>query len=371
MPGGMSDVKEGGGCQRQASTEKGDKLMCSSAPDATSPETPVMDAAQPDVPPLEDTVVGSTVVASAVNHSCAQQAKLSSSPLQVGARCIVAAAPLILTSADAGDLSMKEVEDLIEALKAAPAENHNAPSNTVAALEEAFRAGRRIELRTLEAMLSKLNSLHLGRRAVEVMEVMLSAGLSSKRAIYFALAAASRQSLYLQTAPLLRTLSTSYGFPNTTTKKALDILRFENETKEATNLHRPRRGYVRFQSSVKLILTDHTRTRLWCHSRNPPDEVPDYDFVGGKLERTDAGLHAALRREIAEEMGDNLAATIALSLEEQMKLFPEGQARARVYPLNPWAKMHLIHIWTVALGAGELPNFVESGQPKKMSGFRS
>ena len=130
---------------------------------------------------------------------------------------IVASAPAIQQRT--GDLSSAEVEWLTSALSLAPSEDYRpAPIEWV---ESELLRGRRLSQRTLEAALLKLKERNMGRRAAELVEVMISAGLASKRALYYALAPAHKAGLYLQTAPLIRTLTMEYAVKSGPTKRII------------------------------------------------------------------------------------------------------------------------------------------------------
>ena len=141
------------------------------------------------------------------------------------------------------DLSLSEEEDLIYAISTTPPASHTSPA--LDAVEATLKGGRKIALCTFEAVLKRLNELNMGRRAVELIEIMLKYNLSSKRAIYYALSAAHRAGLHLQSAPLMRTLATNHAITGNNTRKTVQRLSLEFDTQESTNNRRPYHGYVR------------------------------------------------------------------------------------------------------------------------------
>ena len=78
-------------------------------------------------------------------------------------------------------------------------------------LERLVLSGYKPAISKIEPLIKRLHDLHLGRRAAELMNVLRLAGVTSRRAYYFAIASAQRAGAHLLVAPLVRALADDHG----------------------------------------------------------------------------------------------------------------------------------------------------------------
>ena len=253
------------------------------------------------------------------------------------------ASPPISTSTSSGDLSTEETVELMKALTINTSLDD--PTPEVEMLEEQIRNGRSVSSLTLEATITQLRNQGLPRRAAEVLELALQFDLATKKGHYEALKATHLAGLHLLAAPILRRLNVGHGVVTNNTRRALIELDAEYEE---TPTERPPISYHPFIKVAKIAFISEDGNWIWAHSRTNPSEPGSLDLPGGKTEPKDGDVRATLRREIQEELG-TLPPRIQAELEEEMRNFPEGHSRCRVYPTGFWKKMHLIHIWAVTM----------------------
>ena len=244
------------------------------------------------------------------------------------------------------DLSVQETFDLLAALEARlPADERPA------ALEQLgiqLRKGRQIRITTLEAILLRLREQGLGLRAAELAEVMLSTHRISKKALYLALAATHAAGLCLQSAPLQRALSTDFNVRSTGARKMLQALEMEfNGHLEAAD--NPERS-ERLQYFVHVVVVALNGQVMWCHKPKPKPEQCGNSIQMSASQRCNKEKSPVLTaRSALRDAFKELPPVLASSLDEQLKLFPEGQARVRVPGDSPWHMRHQHFIWLVAL----------------------
>ena len=242
-----------------------------------------------------------------------------------------------------GDLTLPETVQLITGLSAST--NLGVEPAVASWLKQQLRDGRPIKPQTIEASIAQLADLGLARRAAELLEIAVHAELATKRGHYLTLVATSKAGMHLQSAPILRRLNVDYMVRATNTRKALEETRAEFEGKNPLQIDNG--PYDRHVDVAKVAFISRNNTHIWCHSRDPTITGGSLDLPGGKREPVDKDVRFTLRREIHEEIG-LLPPTIQAELEEEMRNYPLGHARAKAHQ-GTWHKMHVINLWAVAM----------------------
>ena len=239
-------------------------------------------------------------------------------------------------------MSHTEVEHLLKGLSASTCLDE-VPA-ALDDLERQLHAGRKVRIESLEPILKRLSDASMGRRAAELMNVLRHARITSRRAYYLSIEAAHRTGAHLLAAPLVQAVASEYGERHASAKKLVQAMRMEFSPAADPKLTNQNRR--RFIPVSKLILCNHSRTRVWCHFRD--SSGGHIDFPGGKSDPADAGPLATLRRELKEECGD-LPLCVEAATEELLKLYPSGISRCNLRPGKPWEKMHRLHLWVPPL----------------------
>ena len=241
------------------------------------------------------------------------------------------------------DLSVQETFDLLAALEARlPADERPA---ALEKLGVQLRKGRGICMATLEAILGRLREQGLGLRAAELAEVMMSAHRISKKALYIALAATHKAGLCLQSAPLQRALSTDFNVRSTGMKKMLQALEleFDGGTVAAEELPGSRRRIP----YVHIIVTASDGQLVWCPK--PTSQRDDILMMSASKECSDeTGIILTARRALRETLVET-PPTLVSTLDDQLKLFPQGQARVNLPGNSDWHKESRHFFWLVPL----------------------
>ena len=317
MPGDI-EIKEGGEC------------------DVAPPNGPSNDAAIPATPQPPTTNPSGPTKASGNKPSRANAVvKPVSTPLE---QVTTATTDPHATT----PMSHTEVEHLLKGLSASTCLDE-VPA-ALDDLERQLHAGRKVRIESLEPILKRLSDASMGRRAAELMNVLRHARITSRRAYYLSIEAAHRTGAHLLAAPLVQAVASEYGERHASAKKLVQAMRMEFSPAADPKLTNQNRR--RFIPVSKLILCNHSRTRVWCHFRD--SSGGHIDFPGGKSDPADAGPLATLRRELKEECGD-LPLCVEAATEELLKLYPSGISRCNLRPGKPWEKMHRLHLWVVAL----------------------
>ena len=242
------------------------------------------------------------------------------------------------------DLSVQETFDLLAALEARlPADERPA---ALEQLSIQLRKGRQIRITTLEAILLRLKEKGFGLRAAELAEVMLSTHRISKKALYLALAATHAAGLCLQSAPLQRALSTDYNVRSTGARKMLQALEMEfNGHLEAAD--DPELS-DRLQYFVHVVVVALDGQVMWCHKPNPTKSGNSIQMSASQ--KCNKGKSPVLTaRSALRDTFKELPPVLASALDDQLKIFPEGQARVSIPGDSPWHTRHQHIIWLVAL----------------------
>ena len=243
-------------------------------------------------------------------------------------------------------MSHREVEQLLEELSTSTAADRL--PDGLDRLESQLRAGRKVDIKSIEPILKRLSDAGLGRRAAELMNVLRHAGVDSRKAYFLSIEAAHRAGAHLLVAPLVHALGQQYQERHSSVKKLIRAMKMEYDP--ITDAAPKREAYRRYTKASKLVLCNHDRTKIWCHYRDA--DKKQLDFPGGKEEPGDSGPLATLRRELLEECGV-LSPLIEAAVEDTLKLYPEGHARARVRTGPEWGKLCVVHVWVVALPSKE------------------
>ena len=241
------------------------------------------------------------------------------------------------------DLSVQETFDLLAALEARlPLDER---PDALEKLGVQLRKGRKIRMATLEAILVRLREQGLGLRAAELAEVMMSAHRMSKKALYIALAATHKAGLCLQSAPLQRALSTDFNVRSSGIKKMLQALELEfdgdSSAAEDTPCSRRRTPYVH------IIVTASDGQLVWCP--RPARQKNDNIVMSASQEGTnETGIILTARRALREALVETPPILVS-TLDDQLKLFPQGQARVNLPGDSPWHKESQHFFWWVPL----------------------
>ena len=245
--------------------------------------------------------------------------------------------------ASSEDLSVQETFDLLAALEARlPVDERPA---ALEKLGVELRKGRRICMTTLEAILGRLREQGLGLRAAELVEVMMSAHRVSKKALYLALSATHKAGLCLQSAPLQRALTTEFNIRSSGIKKMLQALEleFDGEVAAAKELS----NFSRRTPHVHVIVTASDGQLVWC----PRPSLQRNDTVkmsaSGECS-SESEIVLAARRALREAWVET-PPTLVSALDDQLKLFPQGQSRVNLPGKTRWHKESRHFLWLVPL----------------------
>ena len=175
---------------------------------------------------------------------------------------------------------------------------------------------------------------------------MMSAQRVSKKALYIALAATHAAGLCLQSAPLQRALSTDFNVRSTGARNMLQTLELEFDSSLAP-----------LEVSKRSDRLLHSHTHSHHSTRRPSDMVPKTGTPSRCLyqdkriqkvrerKESDTGSPQRAQRSIH----GTTSGPSTLSLDDQLKLFPEGQARVRMPGDSPWHKECQHTLWWVPL----------------------
>ena len=247
------------------------------------------------------------------------------------------------TPAPATDLSVQETLDLLAALEARlPVDERPAALEN---LGIQLRKGRQIRMTTLEAILIRLREQGLGLRAAELAEVMMSANRISKKALYIALAATHGAGLCLQSAPLQRALSTDFNIRSAGAKKMLQALELEFDGSPAA-LDETKRS-DRLIYYVHIVVTAQGGQSIWGQ-RPTLQRGNAVKISASKVCEGGKSLILTARGALREAFNE-IPPILVSALDEQLKLFPQGQARARLPGDSTWHKESQHVFWWVPL----------------------
>lgn len=247
------------------------------------------------------------------------------------------------TSTPTTDLSVQETLDLLAALEARlPVDERPA---ALEKLGMQLRKGRQIRIATLEAILVRLREQGLGLRAAELAEVMMSANRISKKALYIALAATHGAGLCLQSAPLQRALSTDFNIRSAGAKKMLQALELEFDG-SSTALDETKRS-DRLIHYVHIVITAMDGLVFWGQRPTYPGSNAIKMSASKKCESGRSLILTA--RGALREAFTGIPPVLVSALDDQLKLFPMGQARARLSGDSPWHKESQHFCWLVPL----------------------
>ena len=241
------------------------------------------------------------------------------------------------------DLSVEETFNLLAALEARlPVDERPV---ALEQLSFQLRRGRKIRMTTLEAILLRLKEQGLGLRAAELAEVMISTHRVSKRALYLALAATHAAGLCLQSAPLQRALSTDFNVRSTGAKKMLQALETEFDGNLETADYPSHTNRLQRRAHIGIVAMEGGL--VWCQKSVAQGGSPIQVSASKKCEDGKSIVLAA--RSALREALREVPPTLVTALDDQLKLFPEGQARIVLPGESSWHKKRQHHIWIVAL----------------------
>jgi hypothetical protein len=241
------------------------------------------------------------------------------------------------------DLSVEETFNLLAALEARlPVDERPV---ALEQLSFQLRRGRKIRMTTLEAILLRLKEQGLGLRAAELAEVMISTHRVSKRALYLALAATHAAGLCLQSAPLQRALSTDFNVRSTGAKKMLQALETEFDGNLETADYPSHTNRLQRRAHIGIVAMEGGL--VWCQKSVAQGGNPIQVSASKKCE--DGKSIVLTARSALREALREVPPTLVTALDDQLKLFPEGQARIVLPGESSWHKKRQHHIWIVAL----------------------